>query len=116
MLKAETSFDDNWISKVEDHYQRCLSNGNLKVKSIANHFSISERQFHRKIKQYTALTPNRYLQEMRLQKAKNMLLHSKSITVKEVGYAIGFHNSRYFSNLFMKRFGIRPSKISNLIK
>ncbi|MBL0110800.1 MAG: AraC family transcriptional regulator [Saprospiraceae bacterium] len=115
MFKAETSFDDSWISKVEHHYQQCLSKGNLKVKSIADHFSISERQFHRKVKQYTDLTPNRFLQEMRLQKAKNMLLQSKAITVKEVGYAIGFNNSRYFSNLFMKRFGIRPSKISKLI-
>ena len=64
-----------------------------------------------KIKAHTGLTPNKYIIEVRLQKARILLEESPELTVKEVSYKIGFLKTAYFSKLFIERFGKRPSDV-----
>ena len=55
------------------------------------------------------MTPNQYIQEIRLNKAKVMLEEGEVRTVKEVAFAVGMKRPGYFSKLFKERFGILPS-------
>ena len=71
---------------------------------------MSRRQFFRVMKEETGLTPNQYLREVRLQKGRQLLETNQSITIKEVGYAVGFLKISYFSQLFKDRFGKTPSE------
>ncbi len=72
---------------------------------------MSTRQFQRRLKRLTGLSPKQYLQEMRLQKAKDFLLSGRYATVKETAHAAGFPNARYFSGLFQKHFAVGPSSL-----
>lgn len=72
---------------------------------------MSERQLFRKIKKQTGKTPNEYIQESRLQKARQLIYSGQFETLKEVTQQIGYKRVDYFSNLFEKRFGIRPLTI-----
>jgi DNA-binding response OmpR family regulator len=103
--------DAEWLLEVEAVFTKHLTDSRLSVDFAAGKLNLSERQFHRRIKELTGLTPNQYLQEIRLQRAKDLLVEGKFATVKEVSFAVGFQDIRYFSDLFEKHFGAKPSEM-----
>jgi signal transduction histidine kinase/DNA-binding response OmpR family regulator len=105
------SVDAEWLEKVESIFSEQLSDGSLNLEFSANKVNLSLRQFRRRLKQLTGLSPNQYLKEMRLQRAKDLLSEGKFSTVKEVAFAVGFLDTRYFSDLFQRRFGTKPSAL-----
>lgn len=101
--------DAEWLEAVELFFEKNLRDSNFSIKKAASSFHISMRQFQRRLKQLTGLTPNQYLQEMRLQKAKDYLISGKYKTVKETAFATGFRDTQYFSSLFRRHFATSPS-------
>lgn len=66
---------------------------------MAAQFSLSLRTLHRQLKQQTGLTPQRYLNRVRLMKARHLLRHSDE-SVTDIAYRCGFGDSNHFSTLF----------------
>ena len=56
---------------------------------------------------------NEYLTELRIMQAKKLL--AKNLPIREVGYAVGFRDSRYFSDVFRKATGYLPSQYRNAL-
>ena len=105
--------DAEWLREVESIFLQYMSDSRLNVDFAAGKINLSERQFHRRLKQLTGLTPNQYLQEIRLHRAKDLLSQGAFATVKEVVMAVGFQDVRHFSELFQKHFRRRPSEMRN---
>jgi YesN/AraC family two-component response regulator len=101
--------DAAWLEEVEAIFSEVMSDSRYNLSWMAEKVNLSERQFNRRLKQLTGLTPNNYLRELRLQRAKDLLLDGTYGSVKEVGFAVGFSSTKYFSNLFQERFGVLPS-------
>ncbi|HMG14936.1 MAG TPA: response regulator [Saprospiraceae bacterium] len=101
--------DSEWLKEVEALFSKNLSDRNFKLDWLASQLFLSQRQLDRRLKQLTGLTPNQYMQEMRLQLAKEYLLIGKYATIKETGYSVGFRDTAYFSTIFQARFGLQPS-------
>lgn len=80
-----------------------------KVKDLAQEMYMSERQLQRQIKLLTGLTPSEYINEVRLQKARQLIIEGTYSTVSEVAYQLGYAYPNYFSKVFTKRFGSPPS-------
>jgi transcriptional regulator GlxA family with amidase domain len=76
---------------------------------LAGELATSRRNFFRRVKQLTGLTPNEYLREVRLQAARRMLETKEHPTVKAVAFAAGYHKVKHFSTIFRQRFGRPPS-------
>ena len=72
--------------------------------------NVSRRNLHYKIKAYTGLTPNQYIIETRLIRAKYLLEAKIYRTVAEVCYSVGMKNTQHFSKLIKERFGKSPSE------
>ncbi len=49
----------------------------------------------------TGLTPQRYLNRLRLMKARHLLRHSEA-SVTDIAYRCGFSDSNHFSTLFRR--------------
>ena len=79
---------------------------NINLDKIANKALVSKFHFIRLFKKYYGRTPNQYLQEVRIGKAKKLLL--KGNTIDEVCAAIGFMSKTSFISLFKKKTGITP--------
>ncbi len=77
---------------------------------LADHFSLSLRTLHRQLKQSTGLTPQRYLNRLRLIKARHLLRHSDE-SVTDIAYRCGFGDSNHFSTLFRREFSWSPRDI-----
>jgi len=102
--------DELWLKNIESSAKNALDKGlPLQVGDLAAAGMMSERQFFREIKRLTGLTPNQYIQEVRLQKARHLLQHRAYNTLAEVAYAVGFDTPSYFTKVFEQHFGKHPS-------
>lgn len=78
---------------------------------IAQALFIGRTQLFQKVKQLTGLTLNQYIKEVRLNRARDLLVNPEITTsVKQVAYSVGFKDTKNFSRNFKKRFGKSPSE------
>lgn len=90
---------------LEDHFAEDIC-----WESLAAQFTLSLRTLHRQLKQTTGLTPQRYLNRVRLIKARHMLRHSDE-SVTDIAFRCGFGDSNHFSTLFRREFDWSPRDI-----
>lgn len=108
--------DEVWLKNIESAAKTALDKGlPLQVGYLVDAAAMSERQFFREIKRLTGLTPNQYIQEVRLQKARHLLQHRAYGTLSEVAYAVGFETPTYFTRVFEQHFGKHPSEYLNRV-
>ena len=60
------------------------------------------------VKKFTGLTAKETIDDYIVTEAK-FLLHSSSLTIKEIAYELGFNNPDQFSSFFRKRMNLSPS-------
>lgn len=73
----------------------------ISPKEVAQQVNMGYSWFRKLFKEYTNVSPARFILELRLQKAKNSLLNS-SLSVKEIAYMVGYEDATYFTALFKK--------------
>jgi len=102
--------DANWLQEVETTVFDLLEKTpDFRIMDVSRQLHMSERHFHRRIQELTGLTANEYIKEIKLYKAKKLLETGAMKTISEIAYAIGFSSSSYFSKVYTKRFGKKPS-------
>ncbi len=79
----------------------------LGADDIAELVGLSRRQLDRLFKQYLASVPSRYYLELRLQRARKLLLESNH-SIVQVGLLCGFSSGSHFSTAYGSLFGITP--------
>lgn len=84
----------------------------MTVKDIASSLGTGYSSFRKNFKKYTGLSPASYFQNLKIQRAKD-LLRLTSLTVKEIAYILNFESPDYFSTQFRKKAGYRPSDFRN---
>jgi len=83
----------------------------INLDKIAKKALVSKFHFIRLFKKYYGLTPNQYLQEVRIEKAKRLL--EKGNSINDVCNAIGFTSKTSFISLFKKMTGKTPLTYQN---
>ncbi|MES2132877.1 MAG: helix-turn-helix transcriptional regulator [Bacteroidota bacterium] len=79
------------------------------VKFIASKLHVSPRYLSDLLKLETGKTAIELIHLSLISEAKN-LLKANNQSISEIGYALGFENSPYFSKLFKKEVGISPTE------
>jgi signal transduction histidine kinase/DNA-binding response OmpR family regulator/streptogramin lyase len=105
---SSVPMDTEWLQQIQQLVLKNLTNSIFQVHSMADAVHSSERQLYRRLKKLTGFSPHQFVQEIRLQAAREWLEIQKYSTVKEVCYAVGFQDVVYFSRLFLQRFGRYP--------
>lgn len=106
---ALTKSDEIFLEKVTKIIHENLSESTFNVDSLAEDLHMSRSSLHRKIKGISELTPNDFIQLVRLKKAAEYLQEG-SYRINEIGFLVGFASSSYFSKSFKKQFGISPKE------
>ena len=83
---------------------------NLTVDILAEQVFFSSKQLSRKLKALTGFSTAKYIKEVKLIKAKDLLEEGSGESISEIAYKSGFDNLTTFSAVFKKRFGAPPSK------
>lgn len=84
----------------------------LPLSRLAGHVSYSPFHFTRIFKERIGLPPLYYVSALRLQKAKDLLLHTR-LSIREVGLEIGQQSLGTFTTRFTERVGMTPSDFRN---
>jgi len=106
--------EKDWLDGVERTLWNMVDKGReVKVKDLAHELHTSERQLQRQIKLLTGLTPSEYINEVRLQKSRQLINEGSYSTIAEIAYHLGYAYPNYFSRVFAKRFGHPPSHFLN---
>ena len=87
----------------------------INVNEYAKSLNISSCWFIRCFKRYTGKTPQQYINEIRINKAKE-LLYSSSFTCNEIAHSIGYLDPLYFSRSFKQEVGLSPMAYRNYIR
>lgn len=106
-----TTKRERFLLQVQAFLKDHSYSGAITIPEFAGAVGMSERQFHRKIKEYTGLTPGKYIRGIRLDEAKELIEKNRYITIREVVNAVGFTKISYFTQLFIKRFGASPDDL-----
>lgn len=96
------------ISYFEEHYHEKIS-----LDQIAENMYLSIFYISKIFKSETGDTPIRYLINIRLDKAKELIEKGQVDSIQSVATSVGYEDVYHFSKLFKKRFGISPSKIKS---
>ncbi|MBB4080361.1 signal transduction histidine kinase/DNA-binding response OmpR family regulator [Lewinella aquimaris] len=99
-----------WLEEFQAHVQAHYADAALDVPSLARTFAMSESTLLRKLKLLTGLGPKKYLQEIRLQIARQRLEDHDPVTLQQLAQDVGFRSARSFSRSFRQRFGKKPSE------
>ncbi|GAA3594162.1 two-component regulator propeller domain-containing protein [Flavivirga amylovorans] len=105
-----SSIDDTLFKKAIVLVTDNISNEQFDIPTFSSELGISRTLLFTKIKAWTNFTPNGFINEIRLQRAKEILENNAEINISQVSYMVGFKYSKYFSKCFQKRFGETPKK------
>jgi AraC-like DNA-binding protein len=84
----------------------------LTIQQIAEELGVSYSNFRKLFKEYTGLSPATYQQDLKLQRAKE-LLSTTDMSIKEIAYQLNFDSPDYFSAKFKIKTGRKPSEMRN---
>jgi len=93
------------IHYIEAHY----SDPDLSVSTVAEEFFYVPSYLTRLFKKYASVNPNKYITQIRLEKALN-LLSNRELSIEQISVLVGYKNPFYFSKEFKKYYGVPPSK------
>jgi transcriptional regulator GlxA family with amidase domain len=79
----------------------------LSVEALAGRVAMSERNFARVFRRATQLTPARFVEQARLQKAREML-ELGTASVEAVAFACGYQSADVLARALMRRLGVAP--------
>lgn len=114
-LQTLNSLDENTAgnhtSLLKHIVQFIRSNLNEKItlQDLVNEACMSKTSFYRYFKREVGISPNDFIIQERIKKAK-ILLKDTSIQVNQVGYESGFDDSNYFIRAFKKQEGLTPKQ------
>lgn len=101
--QRETSAD--WLERVAAIMRKQLENSQFHLTDLADQFHLSERQFSRKMKKLTGLSPKKFQQEVALNQAREYLEKGVYSNITAVSHSIGIKNVTRFKQLYEARFG-----------
>ena len=96
------AFINKTVELVDKRYAEKLT-----LDLLAAEVSVNKYHLLKQFKKYIGCTPNQYLINIRINEAKEMLIHT-SMSVKEIAHHSGFEHVSHFINIFRKQEGATP--------
>ena len=87
-----------------------VQNSNFDVTAYVSSLGYNQDYFRRLFKKHTSLSPNVYLNNLRMEKAKELLFINPFFNISELSKLCGYKDSLYFSSCFKQYTGLSPTK------
>ncbi len=100
--------DKAFVDKAVDIIIANMSNTEFDIEHLCREMAMSRTLFFGRLKSLTGKAPQEFIRILKLERAAELL--KQNMPVAEVAVVTGFANSKYFSTIFKKHFGVSPSK------
>ncbi len=87
----------------------------LNFADVARQLGMSQRTLNRRFKQATGMSPGRYLQQLRLEQARE-LLRDSNLSIAEIAVSVGYQDIGYFSTLFREQMAQSPTAYRQAVR
>lgn len=100
------------ISEGVKYLRKNYRNHDVSVEKAAKLCNVSEVYFRKKYKEVFAISPKRFIDDMRIKYAINLLVNN-TCSISEVARQCGIEDGNYFSIFFKNRVGVSPKQYKN---
>lgn len=100
----ELEFSRNFSQLIEWHYTKFHT-----VSDYADLLKITPKLLNKRIAKHSSITPNDIIKNRIILEAKRLLVHTQ-LSVKEIGYKLGYDDPSYFIRLFTRQAETSPQQ------
>ena len=104
--EADSSHHDETVIEAQQWLQERLGRA-VTMADLAEHLDLTKRTLNRRFRHATGMSPQAYLQSLRVNHAQELLKHS-NLSVGEIAWQVGLQDASYFSQLFRRHCGMSP--------
>ena len=105
---AERKMNSYYINQILDFVQENFTR-ELSLDDVAEHVNLSAGYLSNYFKGKMGMTFVDYLTKLRIEKAKELLMHSNE-KIYRIAEQVGYKNSQYFVTIFKKKTGVTPEE------
>jgi transcriptional regulator GlxA family with amidase domain len=106
-IEATLDVDDELVAKAQYWLQKNLAE-KISLADAASNMLVSGKTLARHFKKVLGITPHAYLQGIRIDTAKSLLLHS-DLSVEAIAERVGYRDLSFFQQVFRKHTGHAPT-------
>ncbi|MEH7375407.1 bifunctional transcriptional activator/DNA repair enzyme AdaA [Neobacillus drentensis] len=106
--------DSEWVAFITEYIDKNFIE-KLTLETLANIAHGSPYHLHRTFKKIKGITPVEYIQQVRVNAAKEYLIHSNK-AIADLAICVGMPNASYFITLFKKKTGHTPAQFRQMSK
>ena len=102
--------DRSRILQICEYNKQCMTEPGLHIAQIAAHFHLSEAHLRRIFSAELHVSPTEYIANLRLERAKSMLISRTDHDISKIAYECGYSSVYYFSSVFRNKVGFSPTR------
>lgn len=106
--------EDEFVLNVRQVIEKHIDKYDMDVNFLCEELHISRAQLHKKLTYLTGTSTRQFIKKIRLEKAEKLLKES-DLNITEIAYETGF-DSKYFSKVFSKTYGMSPTQYRKSLK
>lgn len=112
----EKEYDEQLYSKIDKIFRedKLYLKADLKIADLVDELLVSEKEISRAISSMTGKRFSSYINEFRIQRAKELLSSKHKILIKEVGFKSGFSSQPQFQRKFKELSGLTPEQFRHV--
>jgi transcriptional regulator GlxA family with amidase domain len=104
--EADSSHHDETVMEAQQWLRERIGQP-ISMSQLARHLDLSSRTLNRRFRRSTGMSPQTYLQGLRISTSKELLKHS-NLNIGEIAWQVGLQDASYFSQLFRRHCGVSP--------
>lgn len=101
--------DRQFLTKMMTIITEQIESNRVSVDDLASALAMSTSQFRRRLSAITGETPQGYITNIRMQKARHLLDTTPDMTILDVAKCCGYDDQSSFTRAFKRFFGVTPS-------
>jgi len=113
--KENTNHPDEVILQAQLWIQNNLGRAAISMRQLATLSGMSQRNFSRRFRAATNMSPVQYLQNQRFLEAKDLLQNS-NLSISEIAYRVGYLDVSYFTKLFKQLSSTTPREYRTTVR
>lgn len=102
--------DKAFINRLVDIIHAQMNKGEIDMDRIADALMISRKVLRERVMDITGLTPVAFALQVRLKRARNMLLSKEDLPLSTIASKCGFQSPSHFSKSFKQLYGLSPTQ------